>query len=93
MRVMLRYPDNTPYITEVLSVMLYDSLPIDEKLNQSRIAMYITTAEYEDELTFVVLPVCTANKLMDELLCNGFWIFLNIWIPHSSSMNLTTNLG
>jgi len=38
----------------------------------SRIAMYITTAEYEDELTFVVLPVCTANKLMDELLCNGF---------------------
>ena len=34
--------------------------------------MYITTAEYEDELTFVVLPVCTANKLMDELLCNGF---------------------
>ena len=47
MRVMLRYPDNTPYITEVLSVMLYDSLPIDEKLNQSRIAMYITTAEYE----------------------------------------------
>ena len=72
MRVMLRYPDNTPYITEVLSVMLYDSLPIDEKLNQSRIAMYITTVEYEDELTFVVLPVCTANKLMDEPLCNGF---------------------
>ena len=71
MRIMLRYPDNTPYITEVLSVMLYDSLPIDEKLNQSRIAMYITTVEYEDELTFVVLPVCTANKLMDELLCNG----------------------
>lgn len=82
MRVMLRYPDNTPYITEVLSVMLYDSLPIDEKLNQSRIAMYITTAEYEDELTFVVLPVCTANKLMDELLCNGFldrsYKFLNL---------------
>ena len=72
MRVMLRYPDNTPYITEVLSVMLDDSLPIDEVLNQSRIAMYITSAEDKDELTFVVLPVCTANKLMDEFLCNGF---------------------
>lgn len=75
MRVMLRYPDNTPYITEVLSVMLDDSLPIGDVgdvLNPSRIAMYITSAEDNDELTFVVLPVCTAYKLMDELLCNGF---------------------
>lgn len=72
MRIMLRYQDGTPYITEVLSVMLDGSLPTDDVLNPSRIAMYITSAEDEDELTFVVLPSCTANKFMEELLCNGF---------------------
>ena len=72
MRVMLRYQDGTPYITEVLSVMLDDSLLTDDVLSPSRIAMYITSAEDEDELTFVVLPLCTANKFMEELLCNGF---------------------
>ena len=72
MRVMLRYQDGTPYITEVLSVMLDGSLPTDDVLSPSRIAMYITSAEDEDELTFVVLPLCTANKFMEELLCNGF---------------------
>lgn len=52
--------------------MLDDSLPTDDVLSPSRIAMYITSAEDEDELTFVVLPLCTANKFMEELLCNGF---------------------
>lgn len=72
MKVMLRYQDGTPYITEVLSVMLDGSLPTDDVLSPSRIAMYITSAEDEDELTFVVLPLCTANNFMEELLCNGF---------------------
>ena len=35
-----------------------------------------------------LFPVGTMSSCVMD-----FWIFLNIWIPHSSSMNLTTNLG
>lgn len=58
------------FVCSVCNLMVYRKIMIH--CSNKPFAMYITTVEYEDELTFVVLPVCTANKLMDELLCNGF---------------------